>query len=177
MRNRGLLIGALACLIVVLAIGTFAYAMHARTQPQPTSYLGLKSRVALVCPGPTYSTTGEGIPGIRPRNDCTPAFTQQDMRDYLAQGIPLGHVDVIGRPTVAQVVFVTVRNLGQATGNSGWLSSYPGDMVVCYVVLHGTFRVSGPTGAGTSHTFSTASILFDAHTGNELAVGTPAELS
>jgi hypothetical protein len=170
-RNRGLLIGTLASTVVALAIGTFAYAMHARTQAQPASYPGLKSHVSVVCPGPTDTVSEQGVPGIRPRNTCTPAFTEQDVRDYLARGITLGKIEVIGQPTVAQVEFLTIRDLSQATGDSEWEANYPANMVVCYVVLHGTFRVSGPPTSHPPNTVSTASILFDAHTGNELVVG------
>jgi hypothetical protein len=170
-RNRGLLIGTLASAVVALAIGTFAYAMHARTQAQPASFLDLKSHVTRVCPGPTDTVSEQGVPAIHPRNNCTPSFTEQDVQDYLAQGITLGKIEVIGQPTVAQVVFLTIHDLGQATHDSEWEANYPTAMVVCYVVLHGTFRVSGPPTSHPPNTVSTASILFDAHTGNELVVG------
>jgi hypothetical protein len=170
-RNRGLLIGTLASAVVALAIGTFAYAMHARTQAQPTSFLDLNSHVTLVCPGPTDTVSERGIPSIHPRNTCTPSFTEQDVRDYLAQGIPLGKIEVIGQPTVAQVEFLTIRDLGQATGDSEWEANYPANMVVCYVALHGAFRVFGPVTSHPPNTVSNASIVFDAHTGNELEVG------
>ena len=183
MRNRGLLIGALASAVVVVAIGTFAYGLHmrtqtppasthARTQAQPASTLDVKSHVTVVCPGPPYTLSAPGVPGIHPRNNCTPSFTEQDVRDYLAQGIPLDKIQVIGQPTVAQVVFLTIRDLDQAKHDSEWEANYPADLVVCYVALHGTFRVFGPPGSHSPATFSTAYIVFDAHTGNEFAVGT-----
>jgi hypothetical protein len=95
------------------------------------------------------------------------------VRNYLAQGIPLGKIEVIGQPTVAQVVFLTIRDLGQATGDRDWEANYPADLVVCYVALHGAFRVFGPVNSASHppNTVSNASIVFDAHTGNEFAVG------
>jgi hypothetical protein len=176
MRNRGRLTLALASVIVVLVIGAFAYVLHARSQPQTTTTssrtLPSYTPVPLVCPGPPDTMSERGSPAIHPRNDCTPAFTQQDMRDYLAQGIPLGKIEVIGQPTVEQVVFLTIRDLGQQTGDSDWVVNYPADLVVCYVALHGTFRVFGPPSANhSSHTVSNAFIVFDAHTGNLFAVG------
>jgi hypothetical protein len=171
MRNRGRLTLTLASAVVVLVIGMFAYVLHARTQGQLASSLHLQTHVSVVCPGPTDTVSAVGGPAIQPRNNCTPSFTEQDVRDYLAHGVGLLKIEVVGQPTVSQVVFLTIRDLGQATHDSEWEANYPGDMVVCYVVLHGTFRVFGPPPSGTSHTFSNASIVFDAHTGNELQVG------
>ena len=176
MRNRGRLTLALASAVVVLVIGTFAYVLHARTQAQTASYPGLKSPVSVVCPGPTDTVSAQGSPAIQPRNNCTPAFTEQDVRDYLAHGVGLLKIEVVGQPTVSQVVFLTIRDLGQATGDGMWEANYPADLVVCYAVLRGTFRVFGPPASGTVYTNSTASILFDAHTGNQLVVSTPAAL-
>jgi hypothetical protein len=176
MRNRGRLTLALASVIVVLAIGTFACAMHKRTQAQTASYPGLKSHVSVVCPGPTDTVSEQGSPAIHPRNNCTPAYTEQDVRDYLAHVMGLGKIEVVGQPTVERVVFLTIHDLGQATGDSEWEANYPADMMACYAVLRGTFRVSGPPASGTLRTFSTASIVFDAHTGNQLVMSTPAPL-
>ncbi len=175
MRNRGRLTLALASAVVVLVIGTFAYVLHARSQPQATSTYSLAlpshTHVPLVCPGPTDTVSERGIPVIHPRNNCTPSFTVQDVRDYLAHAVPLGKIEVIGQPTVAQVVFLTIRDLGQATHDSEWEANYPSDLVVCYVALHGAFRVFGPITSHPPNTVSNASIVFDAHTGNELEVG------
>jgi hypothetical protein len=168
MRNRGRLTLTFASVIVVVAIGAFAYVLHSRTQAQPASSRHLQSHFTLVCPGPPYTLSAPGAPTIQPRNTCTPSFTEQDVRDYLVrQGVPLFHIEVVGHPTVEQVVFLSVRDLGQQTGDSEWEANYPADMVVCYVVLHGTFRYAGAPGSGV-RTVSTASILFDAHTGNML---------
>ncbi|HZC76454.1 MAG TPA: hypothetical protein VE258_01815 [Ktedonobacterales bacterium] len=171
MRNRGLLIGTLAGVVVALAIGTIAYAMHAHTTAKPASSLDLHSHVSVVCPGPTDTVSEQGVPAIQPRNNCTPSFTEQDVRAYLAHVMPLGKIQVIGQPTVVRVVFLTIRDLDQATGDSEWEANYPAAMVVCYVTLRGSFRVFGPPGSHPPSTLSTANILFDAHTGNELAVG------
>src|SRR5258706_8603869 len=125
MRNRGRLTLTLASVIVVLVIGAFAYVLHARTQGQPASSLHLQSHVSVVCPGPSVTVSEVGGPSIQPRNNCTPSFTEQDVRDYLAHVTGLGHIDVIGKPTVAQVVFLTIRDLGQATHDSEWEANYP----------------------------------------------------
>lgn len=180
MRRRNILIGTLAIAVVVATIGGVAYALHTRAQAQPDgkSYPGLDAPVSVVCPGPTYTTNGLGRPyratgpdgmGIRPRNDCTPSFTQQDVRDSVAHGVFLDFLtQVTGRPTVTRVVFLTVSDLDRV-GRQQWGGpAYPPDILVCYVELRGTFTFSG--GIDPPSHFSTGSIVFDAHTGNELVV-------
>jgi hypothetical protein len=181
MRRRNILIGTLAIAVVVATIGGVAYALHTRVQAQAdgASYPGLHAPVSVVCPGPTHSTTGQGGPGIRPRNECTPSFTQQDVRDYLAHGVNLGKIGVAGQPTITRVVFLTIGDLGRASGDSEWEANYPGVMLVCYAGLSGTFSMSGPPSGlsgGTPHSTSSAFIVFDARTGNQLVMGTGAPL-
>ncbi len=138
--------------------------------------------LAVMCPGPAYSTTGQGrpyrsgqgFPAIHPRNDCTPSFTQQDVRDYVAHGVSLGpSIQADGEPAVTRVVFLTARDLARATADrdhsfsSSMEANYPPDMLVCYVGLSGTFSFVGDPYGGRS-SLSATSIVFDAHTGNEL---------
>jgi hypothetical protein len=179
MRRRHILIGTAALAVVVATAGGVTYALHTRTQPDAASYPSLHAPVAVMCPAPTYSTTADGHPftatheiplGIRPRNDCAPAFTQQDVRDYMAQGrLFLGaRISVIGRPTVTRVLFLTVGDLGRATGNSVWEANCPADMPVCYGGLSGTF--SSTSGLGPASSLSAAFIALDAHTGNTIRI-------
>jgi hypothetical protein len=179
MRRRNILIGTLALAVVVATIGGVAYALHTRAQVHTDgkSYPGLHAPVSVVCPGPTYTTTGLGRPyratgqggtGIRARNDCTPSFTQQDVRDYLARGVSLGMIGVTGQPTVTRVVFLTIGDLDRASGDSEWEANYPADMLVCYAGLSGTFTFS--SGIDPPSSLSAVSIVFDAHTGNQLVI-------
>src|SRR5258708_15833014 len=65
-----------------------------------------------ICPGP--SSPGDGTPAIRPRNDCTPAFTEQDVRAYLAAHLQLALPNVtavFGQPQIASLRFPTIRDL------------------------------------------------------------------
>src|SRR5258705_10929334 len=96
MRRRNILLGTLALAVVVATIGGVGSALFTRAQ---ASYPGLHGPVSVVCLGSTSRTNGLGRPyratsqggrGIRPRNDCTPSFTQQDVRDYVAHGAFLG---------------------------------------------------------------------------------------
>ncbi len=94
------------------------------------------------------------------------------MRDYLARGFSMGKIGFTGRPTVTHVLFLTIHELGQITGDSEWEANYPPNLLVCYVGLSGAFSVSGPPGAGHGATTSTASIVFDARAGHGLVMST-----
>lgn len=206
MRKRHILLGTLALAVVAAAAGGVAYTLHTRAPagrvsgapPAATSttlptgtpadealYPALNAPIFIVCPGPTYRTTGDGLPAIHPRNDCTPSFTQQDVRSYLAHGVRefLGtRTQVSGQPTVTRVVFFTIGDLGNAPVGSeyeSWRSSmvvnYPPDMLVCYAGLSGTFTSSDGLGGPPSHE-SAAFIVFDAHTGDQFGYGLGAPL-
>jgi hypothetical protein len=171
MRRRNILIGTLAVAVVVAAIGVVAYALYTDEAPYP----GLNAPVAVVCPGPpTYSTTDQGFPAIRPRNDCTPSFTQQDVRDYLANGVNHGAIRTShdSPPAVTRVVFLTMSDLarasGEGPGDTEWETNYPPDMLVCYAGLRDVSVLCGDL-CGAFH-YERASIVFDAHTGNQLVL-------
>src|SRR5258708_13153871 len=67
-----------------------------------------------LCPGP--SSPGDGTPAIRPRNDCTPAFTEQDVRSYVAAHLQLAMptvTAVVGHPQIAPIRLLGMRNLSR----------------------------------------------------------------
>jgi hypothetical protein len=176
MRRRNILIGTLAVAVVVATIGGVAYALHARAQEQADEalYPGLHGPVSVVCPGPTDSIASRGLPAIHPRNDCTPSFTEQDVRDYVAHGqlFPGGRIELQGQPTVKRLVFLTIADLNRI-GQQRLLGGFPPDRLVCYVELRGTFIFAT---LGGSSSDSAATIAFDAHTGKELGFGLDALL-
>ena len=123
-----------------------------------------------------------GVPAIPPRSDATPAFTEQDVRDYLSRDLSsLTRIQVLGQPTITQVVFTTIHELGRASGDGSWAANYPADLPICYAELSGSFRVvGGPRprhGVSRAASTSTAFIVFDARTGNWFVTGTPARAS
>src|SRR5438477_5512387 len=73
-------------------------------------------RVPTICPGP--SSHFRGIPAIHPRNDCTPAFTEQDVRSYLAANLQLALIDLttglpngvtfVGTPQIVSIRFLSM---------------------------------------------------------------------
>lgn len=178
MRRQNILIGTLAIAVVPEAIGALAFALQDRGSAQARAdaepYPGLNGPISPVCPGPTHGTAERGAPGIRPRNECTPSFTAQDVRAALAGVMSLGKIGVVGQPTVTRVVFLTIGDLGRASGDSEWEANSPADMLVCYAELRGTFSYSRPHGPLV--TASTTIIVFDARTGNQLVMGTGARL-
>jgi hypothetical protein len=138
-------------------------------------------RAPTICPGPS-SSLFDGTPAISPRNDCTPSFTEQDVRSYLAANLEFALVDLqsglpnglafIGHPQIVSIRFLSMRDLSREPYAPDWLA--PSDMIVCYVVLHGTFfPIHGSEGAVRllQRFPSPAYIVFDAHSGNVLGSG------
>jgi hypothetical protein len=133
--------------------------------------------LATICPGPSYA---DGTPAIHPRNDCTPSFTEQDVRSYLAanlqfalvdhqSGLPNG-VTFVGRPQIVSIRFLSARDLGRESHPPAWIAPPP-DTLVCSVTLHGTFfPIHGPLSLYQIN-FHYAYIVFDAHSGGLLGNG------
>src|SRR5262249_25792618 len=142
MRRRNILIKTLACAVVVVTIGGVAYTLYTRTQADRAAYPSLYAPLSVVCPRPTTPMTGAGYAAIHPRNDCTPAFTQQDVRTYLAQvrGSLGGFIGFSEQPIVTRVVFLTIAELLVfGRGHAVSPQVYPEDMLVCYAELRGRF--------------------------------------
>jgi hypothetical protein len=129
--------------------------------------------LATICPGPSYA---DGTPAVRPRNDCTPSFTEQDVRSYLAANLQFALVDLqsglpngvtfVDRPQIVSIQFLSTRDLSREGYAPDWL--VPSDRVVCYVSLHGTFFPIHSSAAVRHLMFHSATIVFDAHSGNVL---------
>ncbi|HEV8190224.1 MAG TPA: hypothetical protein VGP82_01890 [Ktedonobacterales bacterium] len=118
-----------------------------------------------------------GTPVIQPRNDSIPSFTEHDVCDCLSGGISLGKIEVVGQPTITQVVFTAIRESDRACGERYFEAHYPADLPIYYIELSGTFRCFGPPtpGASLGASSSTAFIIFDARTGNVFVTGTPTQ--
>jgi hypothetical protein len=127
--------------------------------------------LAIICPGP--SSPVDGTPAIRPRNDCTPAFSEQDVRSYLAAHLQLALPNVtavVRHPQIVSIRFLGLRDLSREPYALAWL--VPTDRIVCYVVLLGTFfPLHGPPHHPLLHFPRPVFIVFDAHSGNLLGTG------
>src|SRR5258708_24156347 len=100
MAHRIALNVLLTCMLVLAAIAMLA-ASPAHYPHTPT-----------ICPGP--SSPGDGTPAIRPRNDCTPAFTEQDVRSYVAAHLQFSMPNVtavVRHPPIVSGRFLTMRHL------------------------------------------------------------------
>ena len=163
MRARPIIVGLFTLCAVVSAT---AYTLHVQPFWRPTTV------TAVVCPGP--STPALGFPAIRPRNDCTPSFTEQDVRAYVRPGFSLGHAGPAQNITVVTILFTTSRDASILMGDGP--TGLPDDAVVCYVEMRGTasgHAIYVPPSAPRYRRTSSVTIraLFDAHTGNGLEFG------
>jgi hypothetical protein len=163
MRSRLIILGLLAVCAVVSAV---AYTLHVQPFWRPTTV------TAVACPGP--STPAYGFLAIRPRNDCTPSFTEQDVRNYVRSSFSLGHMGPIQNVTIVEILFTTSHDASILMGDSP--TGLSDDAVVCYVELRGMATGTAtflPGYTATSHPASAVNVrvLFDAHSGNELGSG------
>ncbi len=165
MRARPIIVGLLALCAMVSAAG---YTLHVQPFWRPTTV------TAVACPGP--STPAYGFPAIRPRNDCTPSFTAQDVRTYLHSGFSLGHTGLATNITVVTILCTTSRDASILIGDGP--TGLPDTAVVCYVEMRGTATGTAiyvpPSVPRYRHSGSAVTIhaLFDAHSGNGLEFGT-----
>jgi hypothetical protein len=160
----------LAILVTSLVVCATAVTLYARSQ---FYILGAElPQVAAVCPG-SPGPSPPGVPAITPRNDCTPSFTEQDVRDYVSHLHGLFKIGFVGQPTITHIWFITSEDAATMTNDT---PSNLGSRMVCYVELRGTFTVDAPSGRDPEPTVAsggsqTAFIIFDAHTGNWLEAG------
>src|SRR5258707_2598671 len=117
----------------VLLTGALVLAGSALLAASPAHY----SHAPTLCLGP--SSPVDGTPAIRPRNDCTPAFTEQDVRSYVAAHLQLAMPNVtavVRHPQIVSIQLLSMRDLSREPYALAW--RVPSDRIGCYVVLHGT---------------------------------------
>jgi hypothetical protein len=164
MRVSLIIRGGLAVCAILIAL---AYALHLGPFWTPTVV------TSQICPGPSVPQLG--FPAIAPRNTCTPAFTAEDVRDFVQTGFSLGHMGPVTHVTVDRILFTTNRDATQLM--DGAATGLPDDAIVCYAELHGI-----PSSTATYLPVETArrqptqqvmiKAVFDAHSGNEFEFST-----
>lgn len=118
----------------------------------------------------TGTTPQTGVPAIVPSNlnasADTPAFTEQDVRDYALTHNSRGFfkIDAIGpSPQLTSIKFDTLSALERDLNRTLDVQAKP-DVLLCAVSYDGNFVVSSPFSA-VLH-YSHVVQVFDAHTGN-----------
>ena len=159
-------------IVVCAVVGTFAvvYSLHGGLAAGQRS----SSHVTVVCPGaPQRAVSAPGAPGgiiglpaITPRNDCTPSFTEQDVRDYLQRHKVLITAPHAPPTTVTLVQFMTSAEVSQRL--HGEDTGLADDAIVCYVELSGEFMPESLPVGVTPHPSSVGFLILDAHSGNIL---------
>lgn len=120
------------------------------------------------------SQRSEEARAIQPHLSSIPAFTEQDVRNYVAsQGVPGGSIRSTRTPTVIKIEFMTTQRASELIHN---FISWRNDDLVCYVDLEGAFTFhGGPPGyvsrSETTPAETRVCEIFDAQTGNCLVTG------
>src|SRR5690349_6857861 len=102
MAHRVALKVVLICALVLTASAVLAASPTQYPRP-PAQY----RRAPTICPGPSLPV--DGVPAIHPRNGCTPSFTEQDVRSYLAAtrqlALATGPNDIayVGTPQIVSI--------------------------------------------------------------------------
>ena len=108
-------------------------------------------------------TTPQGIPAIKPTKSGIPAFTVNDVRNYMQSHPLAGNT----KSTVTGIDFLSSTEISRLL--RGESTGFPASQLLCYAQLKGTFSFSGPP--GTTVTFQTGFMLFDAKSGNLITIG------
>jgi hypothetical protein len=117
------------------------------------------------------SSTPLGAAAIQPHLSGVPAFTEDDVRDYINTHPFSGlRIETKGATSIKRILFITSYDACQLMkGESIGLSK---NAIVCYVELSGTFLVSSPFPSATPQpAHHTGQEVFDGKTGNLLVLG------
>jgi hypothetical protein len=161
---RKTLMPALGLLMALVFVGWIAVA-----QSDPATATSSNSRQPYT-QAPTE--TSIGIPAIRPTRAVaasdlsTPAFTVEDVEQYINNNPMPRNLAINSKPTIVKITFITSQQASTLLDES---MDLPGDALVCYVELSGTFTFPGSN--GVTVTFHKGYEVFDAHTGNLIMVG------
>ena len=107
-----------------------------------------------------------GYNAIQPYLDAIPAFTEDDVRQYVLTHHFSGNITNIEEPKLKRIVYTTSEEANNVT--KGFIG-YEEEQMVFLAELSGTFAFFGGPPPGTKDTFHTLFVVFDAQTGNILA--------
>ena len=115
-----------------------------------------------------------GAQAIQPHLSSIPAFTEEDVRSYVAtHHLPGGSISSVTAPTVIAIKLMTTQAASELIHS---FISWHEDDLVCYVELEGAFTFhGGPPGYvsryATTPAETRACMILDARTGNCLVTG------
>jgi len=115
-----------------------------------------------------------GIQAIQPHLPSIPAFTEEDVRTYVAtHPVPGGSIRSVKTPTVIKVAFMTTQEASELIHS---FISWRKEDLVCYVELEGAFTFhGGPPGYVPRYETTPAETrvfeILDAQTGNCFVMG------
>ena len=111
-------------------------------------------------------SVNSGYHGIQPYLDTIPAFTEEDVRQYVLTHHFSGNITYIEEPKLERIVYTTsevAHNVIESFNNSEKVQ------MVFFAELSGTLAFVGGPAPGIKDTFHTLFVVFDAQTGNILA--------
>ena len=112
------------------------------------------------------STPTKGVPAISPHLPGIPAFSSEDVEDYV-RAHPHKYWDrSTPQPTIKAVLFLTSAEVDQTSQAKFGL---PNDSLLCVVLEMGRFTKRSPFGAPITGSF--AYRIYHAETGNHLRLG------
>lgn len=130
---------------------------------------------------PTYPTRPSqrptGIPAISPTLQQIPAFSKQDVSNYVNTHAMPGNLAPRANVRVLQFLCGPVAPTLTAILGGPITTGLPDDTLVCFVELQGTFIFAGPAVPSADHpqrqqvSFTLGFEVFDATTGNLLIEG------
>ena len=107
-----------------------------------------------------------GLSAIQPYLDTIPAFTEDDVRQYvLTHHFSRGNITYVEEPKLERIVYTDSQ---EACNQTKTFVSYEKEQMVFFAELSGTFAFSGGPPPGKKDTFNTVFVVFDAQTGNIL---------
>lgn len=112
-----------------------------------------------------------GIPAIQPTKQGIPAYTVEDVRQYvLTHGFPSGPTLSGAPPTILEIRFITAHQASSLM--RGESADRPDNALVCYVLVQGPFDSRGKYEPEPSNDhFEKGEMVFDTQTGNLLVWG------
>ncbi len=111
-------------------------------------------------------SVNSGSSAIQPYLDTIPAFTEDDVRQYVLAHHFFAGITYVEEPKLKRIVYTTSNEAHNVTKS---FISYEEEQMVFFAELSGNFAFVGGPAPGIKDTFHTLFVVFDARTGNVIA--------